>query len=134
MQSRPTEPLLFLSYARADAASVERLHAALVRGGRRVWRDAEELPADPVDWRTGVACAIDAAAVVVFVISPESVASPMCRYELEYAAQRGKQIVPLLLRDVETGGVPGVLASRRWVPARGDDEWETALEYLSSPR
>src|SRR5712691_4333954 len=56
---------VFLCYARADAAAVDRLHEALADAGIAVWRDTAELwPGE--DWREKIRQAIrhDAVAFV----------------------------------------------------------------------
>jgi hypothetical protein len=52
---------------------------------------------------------------VVFVISPDSVASETCRWEVARTLELGKALVPLLWRAVPDGAVPAGLAARNYV-------------------
>src|SRR5438093_956899 len=82
---------VFISYSRKDGGFAWELHAFLTGRGKDVWIDAEDIPAS-APWRDDIAAGIDAAENVVFVVSPDSVASPNCLRELEHAVSRGKRI------------------------------------------
>lgn len=87
---------VFISYAHADASLVRRLYTALVDGGHDVWRDVEDLQPG-VDWRDGVMQAIEGSAIVLFVLTPESVRSDCCSRELKHARAHGKALIPFSL-------------------------------------
>jgi hypothetical protein len=57
--------------------------------------------------------------VLVFVISPGSVESPNCRFELGKARKYGKPIIPLLLRDTN---LPKWLARLKWISLKDDKD------------
>jgi len=111
-------PDVFLSYSRKDQALVLRLAAALEAAGWGVWVDTEDIPAT-AEWGEELAVGIRTAHTFVFLISPDSVRSEYCRRELEQAAELGKRLVPVVLRDAE--GVPQELASRQYIFLREDD-------------
>src|SRR5690349_11151431 len=112
---RPAPPGdVFVSYARADFNFVQGLTATLSSSGFRPWVDVEGLYAGEEFWPE-IAKAIDACAVLLFVLTPKSAASPHCRKELEWAVARGKRIVPLSRRDVDAALLPEELARRQWV-------------------
>jgi hypothetical protein len=120
---------VFLSYSREDATFVERLHSALVVAGQDVWLDAERIP-PRADWRTTIERGIEESDAFAFVITPDSLASEVCRYEFDHALAHGKRIVPLLHRDVQSGGIPAALASRNWILLRSAEELDAALPGL----
>jgi len=62
-----------------------------------------------------ITAAIDAADTVVVMLSPDSVASPVCSQELEAAVGSNKRIVPVVIRDVEATSVPPDLGKRNWL-------------------
>ena len=70
-------------------------------------------------WREELGSGIEAADAFVFVITPESLASPECGQELTRALELGKRLVPVLLRPAE--GVPAGLAAVQYVHADGRD-------------
>lgn len=85
---------VFLSYAREDLTFVRRLASALQARNRQVWVDLEDIiPA--ARWMEEILAGITEADAVVFVISPDSVASDVCRTELDYATDASKRLVPV---------------------------------------
>jgi WD40 repeat protein len=124
-------PDVFISYSRPDGEFVHRLHAALQKDGKDVWVDFEDIaPASP--WAAEVKSAIENSDAFVFVISPESVASPQCLTELERAAALNKRIVPLHFRETDPKAMPDPLSAHNWVPQIGlfDDQFEAAVATL----
>ena len=80
-------PDVFLSYAREDIDFAERqLTAALVARDKNVWIDVEDIRGGASDWRASVWAGIESATVMVFVLSPDSLASTVCGEELQRAA------------------------------------------------
>jgi hypothetical protein len=65
---------LFISYSRHDVAFVRRLCDALAARQREVWVDWNDIPPTAA-WRSEIVDAIDAASVLIFVISQHSAAS-----------------------------------------------------------
>src|SRR4029077_10366712 len=96
---------VFISYSRKDAAAVGEMRLALEQRGRAVWLDQEDLPFS-AEWWTEIQSAITDANAFVFVISPDAIASDVCRQEIDCATVAGKHIVPILLRDVDVEIVP----------------------------
>jgi WD40 repeat protein len=115
-------PNVFISYAREDQAFVRRLHQALTEWAppKDVWVDLEDIP-PAAAWRREIMEAIDAAESFVFVISPEALASPVCRQELERATLGSKRCIPILGRKPEDErAIPDILRERNWVDFRDD--------------
>jgi WD40 repeat protein len=105
---------VFISYAREDRAFVQRLHDALAAEGRQSWVDWEGIPAS-AKWMAEVRGAIDASDCFCFVVSPDSVESPVCREEAAHAAAANKRILPLLHREVPDDLVPETVAAHNWI-------------------
>lgn len=90
---------IFVSYAHADRALVERLAKDLRDRGHSVWIDFEGIRGgDP--WRQSIADGIHASAVVLVALSPDSVASEWVAVEVATSIQAGKRLIPLLLRPL----------------------------------
>src|ERR1700754_3185022 len=87
------EGYLFLSYARVDALLVER--------GWKTWVDRSDIPSAS-DWMSAIRAGIEEADGFVFVMTPHSVASRMCRVELSIATQLAKRLLPLMPIDAAT--------------------------------
>ena len=122
---------VFISYSRSDGEVVRRLHARLVAEKRNVWVDWEDIPPS-AEWLAEIERAIEPADTFVFVLSPDSVASTMCRHELDHAVRCQKRIVPVLARDVDLAVVPDSLRRFQWLYLRQTDNFDDAYKLFVS--
>ncbi|MEA2419069.1 MAG: hypothetical protein QOE60_1275 [Thermoleophilaceae bacterium] len=119
---------VFVSYSRSDSELVNRLVERLRERGKDVWvdvegiRDAEVFPA-------ALRRAVEGSDGFVFVISPESVASPFCEQEVDHAIELNKRIVPLAFRAVPDEQIPDGIRVRNWIPV-GDGDFDSGVERL----
>lgn len=120
---------VFISYSRVDADFVRRLHARLSGDNRNVWVDWEGIPVS-AEWMAEIRSAIDAADTFVFVVSPDSLSSEICRLEFEHATQSNKRIVPIVARDVDADTAPPDLAKINWMFFRAGDDFDRAYASL----
>jgi WD40 repeat protein len=128
--NQPTAPGgldAFVSYSRRDKPFVIRLKEALERRGRNVWIDADDIPPG-AQWRRELGTGIEAADAFVFVMSPDSVASPECGEELRRATELGKRLVPVLYREPDR--VPDALATLQYVNAENGAAFERIVEQV----
>lgn len=125
----PAATSVFISYSRKDAEFVRRLHAAIDAPERKSWVDWEGIP-PTAEWMREIVEAIDAAAAFVFVMSPDSLASPVCLQELDHAVRQNKRLVPLARRDAEPSSVPPPLARVNWIACRDRDDFSAAARTL----
>src|SRR5690242_6753792 len=89
---------IFISYSRLDRTFVAQLRDALLTQNQKVWIDWESIPPSQTWWdeiRKGIAQANNFGVV----LSPNSMASPVCHMELEYAHQLKKRIIPVLYKE-----------------------------------
>ena len=109
-QAREAEPKarVFISYSRKDMAFADRLDAALIARGFEPLIDREEIYAFE-DWWERIQKLIGQADTVVFVLSPDAVASDVALREITHAALLKKRFAPVIYRRVEDGAVPEVL-------------------------
>jgi TIR domain len=105
--------VLFISYAREDRAFVQELASSLSSDGRQVRTDWD-IPAG-AQWETEVDAAIEASDGLVFVLTPDSVASKQCAREIERARVSGKRCLPVLLKPVEGLPLAPYVASSNWL-------------------
>lgn len=121
---------VFISYAREDQAVVRRLHERLVARGREPWVDWEGI--EPSDkWLESIREAIDHADAVVFVLSTHSLASAVCRLELDHAVAQHKRLIPVVAGELGDNTVPDALAELNWIFARdGVDDIDGAVNAL----
>ena len=74
---------VFISYSRVDQSFVKVLNQALNQSQYDAWVDWEDIPLT-ADWWKEIQAGIDAANTFIFVISPDSVLSKVCRQEIDY--------------------------------------------------
>lgn len=88
---------LFISYAHVDKALVEEWIVEILRSGKHdVWFD-DRLVAGQ-DWQRQLGDAIQNSDALVYALTPESVASEYCQWELAEAVRLGKPVIPVLLQ------------------------------------
>lgn len=103
---------VFISYSRRNKLFAFTLEAALRQHGYSTWIDQAIHPA--ANWEEEIYRAIDAAANVLFIISPDSVISEVCNREISYARSKGKIIIPVIYRLVEERTAAGEWYDKTW--------------------
>jgi TIR domain len=126
--SSDLRPGPFISYAREDQGFVRQLHDALLERGRDPWVDWEIFPS--TEWMGEVRAAIDAAPAIIFLISPDSIASPVCRQELDHALAQNKRLVPVVCREVDPRAVHESVRKLNWITVLDPDELQQKVEQL----
>ncbi|MBL8119500.1 MAG: toll/interleukin-1 receptor domain-containing protein, partial [Anaerolineae bacterium] len=102
---------VFISYSRLDKEFVGQLREALIAQAQEVWIDWESIPPSQAWWneiQKGIARANN----FVVVLSPASMASPICQMEIEYACQLKKRIIPVLHADYDRSTAITSIAER----------------------
>ena len=89
---------IFISYARADYAQVQKICDALRSNNISFWIDTKDLPMGG-DFPAHIAEAIENAKIIVFVSSEQSSCSEWVTREVLYAAKKRKNIFPVRLDD-----------------------------------
>src|SRR5690242_18660406 len=105
---------LFISYAHADSAFVDRLEADLHKQGFDPWVDRQRLKGGQ-RWRRTLQDAVKRAQVLLIVLSPDAVASENVQIEYDYMLELGKVVIPLYYRQCE---VPMELRAIQWIDFR----------------
>ena len=90
---------LFVSYSRRDSVAARKLIDAFRAIDKQVWVDWESIP-PAVDWLEQIFRGIEEADAFIFLISPDSIVSEVCKVEVGRAAQNNKRIIPVVVRDV----------------------------------
>ena len=124
-----------ISYSRRDKAFAERLDKSLREGGREIWVDWEDI-APTVDWWAEIQAGIEAAHTFVFVMSPNSVRSELCRKEIDHAVTNGKWVIPVLYQDIvedaDKSLIHPVLNQHNWIYMRDTDDYQEGFKRLAS--
>jgi hypothetical protein len=123
---------VFLTYAREDKPFVRRLHEALKAAGHDpTWdQDHQVIPFSSL-YQREISEAIVGSEKFIFVISPDSLDSEPCAFELTEALAAGKQVIPLLRRVVRNGQmIPAAIADRNWIFFDQDDQFDLGFIQL----
>jgi TIR domain len=121
---------VFISYSRADLAFADRLAAALKERGFEPSLDRADIY-HLEDWWQRIQGLIAQADTVVFVLSPQPVASPICLNEVSFAESLHKRLAPIVWCRVSASTVPDTL--RRLSTFFFDDEarFQQSVEELT---
>jgi hypothetical protein len=121
---------VFISYSRRDKAFVEQLYGAFKNAERDPWIDWDDIPKGE-EWWKAIQQGIEAADTLVFVVSPDSVASPVCRDEIEYGVKCNKRFLPIVWRDdFDPAQLHPAIASHNWIFFRATDNFDQAFQEL----
>ncbi len=122
---------VFVSYSRKDLPFAQMLVAALVERGFDAFLDKTDIaPGEP--WKERLAGLIAAADTVVFVVSPDSVASSVCAWELEESGRLSKRLIPIVARRIADSDAPALLGRLNWVFCGDCDDRDAALTALDT--
>jgi hypothetical protein len=104
---------IMLSYNWDHQDVIKRVHASLVHRGYTTWIDVEKMQGSTVEAMAG---AVEGAAVMCYGISRAYKESANCRMEAQYAHQREKDMVPLMVEEGyrADGWLGMLLGTRLW--------------------
>jgi len=125
-----TNARIFISYSRKDMAFADRLEAALKAHGFKPLIDRSEIYAFE-DWWNRIKELIASADAVVFVLSPDAVASEVALREIEFAASLNKRFAPVVHRRVDDKAVPEILARLHFVAFDCEIDFDANVETLA---
>jgi hypothetical protein len=119
---------IFMSFSSKDELVVKSLARGFEAAHRQVWFD-HDLKGGEIWWET-ILHNIRESSVFLFALSDNSLKSPACRAELEYAIALRRPILPVLVGHVSTIR-SHALAGHQHVPFRPDDT-EAAFAVLDA--
>ncbi len=92
---------IFISYSHKDFKFADTLKKRLQDAGYKdIWLDRESIEAG-ADWNDAIDKGIKNSFVVLVILSKDSAESHYVTYEWAYALGQGKNVIPLLLEDIE---------------------------------
>jgi hypothetical protein len=125
-----TKARIFISYSRRDMAFVDRLEAALRERGFEPLIDRTEIYAFE-DWWKRLEALITRADTVVFVLSPDAVASEVALKELAHATSLNKRFAPIVCRAVAPDAVPEPLRRLNFIFFDDADRFDARTDQLA---
>jgi formylglycine-generating enzyme required for sulfatase activity len=105
---------VFVSYSRKDEELAQELLAGLQAAGFEPYLDKRDIAAGE-EWEARLGRLIEAADTVVFVISPDAIASERCAWEVERTVTLKKRLLPVVWRGVEEAEVPPRLKQLNYI-------------------
>ena len=121
---------IFVSYARADVAFADQLATALTIRGYDVLIDHQSLPSLE-DWRRELLVLIRKADTVVFIVSPSSVASAVCKWEVDQMAVLKKRLAPVVFERVANDSVPTDITKINYLFFDPPNDFEAQADALA---
>ena len=129
-KEREVRANIFVSYSRKDTEFVDKLEAALTARGFAPKIDRSDIYAFE-DWRKRIEALIVKADTIVFVLSPDAVASDICRWEVGFAARLNKRFAPIVCRPVAAEKVPLELARLHHIFFDDPQNFEASADKLA---
>jgi hypothetical protein len=121
---------IFISYSRKDMAFADRLEAALKARGFEPLIDRTEIYAFE-DWWKRIEALIGKADTIVFVLSPDAVASEIALKEVTHAASLNKRFAPIVCRRVEDHAIPEALQRLNFISFDDPACFDVAADQLA---
>jgi hypothetical protein len=105
---------VFISYSRKDEDFAQELLIGLQITGFEPYLDKHDIAAGE-DWEQRLGSLIEAADTVVFVVSPDAMASDRCAWEVNRTVDLKKRLLPIVFRRVEEAQVPPRLKQLNYI-------------------
>jgi len=122
---------VFISYSRKDSDFAQMLSAALAERGFDAFLDKTDIaPGEP--WKERLAGLIAAADTIVFIVSPDSIGSTICTWELQEGERLSKRVIPVVARRIADTDAPPTLSRLNWVFLADGDDKDAALATLNT--
>lgn len=109
-----TATRVFVSYSRRDVEIADEIVQGLEFAGFAVTIDRNSIT-EGEDWRRRLGALIADADSIVFLLSPDSAASDICRWEVAHAETLSKRLIPALLVPLAGQDAPPALAALNYV-------------------
>lgn len=123
---------VFVSYARADGSGfAEEIVAGLEAAGFDPFLDRHDI-APGEDWEARLGHLLARADTVVFVLTPASVASERCRWEVDKALALSKRIIPVVAIDVPEETVHPAMRRLNFIFFSRPNSFGPGLKQLSA--
>lgn len=118
---------LFISYSRKDTEITRRITQRFEADGLEAWVDWQDIPPS-IDWMKEIQKGIEGADVFVYLVSPDSISSPICGDEVQHAVLNGKRIIPVVVRDFDAKSAPHAITHLNWIFfSRPQDDFERSF-------
>lgn len=118
---------VFLSHSDGDRQIEAKIRRSLMRAGYTVWSSQRDIEAG-VDFNAAINRGIETTDNIVYLLSPNSLASEYCQKEIDYALSLNKRIIPLNIVAVDKADVPTALQAIQYIDLVNDIEDENTYQ------
>lgn len=116
----------FISYAREDWDTAEKIIKALNERDIDPWYDQEDIPA-AVKWDPEMLVGVQCSQSFIYLISPDSLLSENCDKELNCALRHNKRLIPIVARSPESLPIHPAISELNWIFL---NNFESAIDKL----
>ena len=120
---------IFVSYSRKDSATARKIIQALKDMGQDVWVDWEDIP-PAADWLQQIFHGIENSEAFIFLVSPDSAASEVCKVEVGHAEQNAKRIIPVEIRKVSPSDTIEIIRKLNWTFMSEEERFAEGLQRI----
>ena len=97
-----------------------------------IWVDWEDIP-PAADWMEKILRGIEDVDAFLFMVSPDSTISEVCKVEINHAAKNNKRIIPVVLRQVPPAETIEPIRKVNWIFLRNtEDDFAGGLERIKT--
>lgn len=121
---------VFISYSRKDKAFARQLVTALEARGIAAQIDERDLPTLE-DWRRELLHFIRECDTVVFIVSHNSITSPVCAWEIQQVVDLQKRLAPVVLERVSNDQIPEAVTRINYLYFDAPNDFETQADRLA---
>jgi WD40 repeat protein len=118
---------VFIAYAQPDVAIMTPIRQSLQRQGFTVWSSQTDISTGEA-FQRAIKRGIEEADNLIYLISPDSLTSNYCQFELKYATTLKKRVIPILVRPLSSEASNTTLKALQYIDLT--DNANTA-DYLS---
>jgi hypothetical protein len=127
----PQRLRVFISYSRRDLDFAQRIVDAIEARGIAAKFDTRDLP-KLEDWRRELIGFIREADAIVFIVSRNSIESPVCGWELDQVAALNKRLAPIVLERVPDDRIPASIAKINYIFFDAPEAFEAEADVLAT--
>ena len=117
---------LFFSYSRKDSDAARKIIQALNDLNYDTWVDWKDI-SPAADWMEQILRGIESADAFIFLVSPDSIISDVCKVEVSHAAKNNKRIIPVVVRDADPKEAIETVRNLNWIFVRQNDSFENGI-------
>jgi hypothetical protein len=120
---------VFISYSRKDLALAQALRDRLIEEGFDAYLDLHDIvKGEP--WQERLRSLVEASDTVLFLISPDSVASSVCEWEVNEAERLEKRLFPVMVRATPSADIPQRLQRLNFTFLDQAEKWPAEFSQL----